>query len=704
MRRHPFFFVAFAAILAGCSSGTPSGVLPSSAFHPVSAAAKPQSKPADVFRGQSEALTFNGLGTAYAQTVTYDVPFEGEVSAVSADTSVASVNPGNERAVHEPGAGTKYASFTITPHAPGTTTVTITDKQGGTATIGVTVNGTKPFIVGNLYMSHVEEYAAGASGSAQPLAVMQSAYTERGLAFDPSGDLYVTTGAGVLVYSPGASAPARFIHGTQTQLNCAQGIATDAAAEVFVMNCGSITVYAASADGDTQPIRQIQISYGGPNVSIAADGAGDIFTYDPNNGNGAIIREYAAGAEGNAVPVRTITSAALADTPPWGSGIGVDAAGNIDVVSGNYNGVPDEIVKFAAGASGNASPSAVIDGASFNSQYLAVAPDGTIWVSAGNGPGPAGSLYAYAPDANGNVPPEMQFPAGTTQGYSTQIALDPSGNPYAGDQYDAVVGGYVASSGASLRRISLGTPGMGQINGVSIDASGNLYVANGWTGTIDVFNGIQNGSPAPARVINYVQAADAIADAQGYLYASSVSSNKIWVFAPGASGNAAPVRTITGPDTGLAQPFQITFDAQGNLYVANQGNSSVTVYAHDANGDAAPLRTIAGANTRLISPQAVAVDAAGNVYVGDAWWSFTAVVVFSPGANGDATPIRVLSGSQVPVGANALAVDAAGYIYQEGGNDVWIYAPGADGNTAPFRTVQMVPSEGGFYAGLALLP
>ena len=52
--------------------------------------------------------------------------------------------------------------------------------------------------------------------------------------------------------------------------------------------------------------------------------------------------------------------------------------------------------------------------------------------------------------------------------------------------------------------------------------------------------------------------------------------------------------------------------------------ASVFVYSAGSHGDAAPLATISGSNTGLMEPCGVALDSAGNIYVAD----FLAASVF----------------------------------------------------------------------------
>jgi len=67
------------------------------------------------------------------------------------------------------------------------------------------------------------------------------------------------------------------------------------------------------------------------------------------------------------------------------------------------------------------------------------------------------------------------------------------------------------------------------------------------------------------------------------------------VFHANDQGDAAPIRLIKGPKTGIKYPPGIALDEKlGELYVANMGNPSVTVFPVSASGDTTPLRTIRG--------------------------------------------------------------------------------------------------------------
>lgn len=107
----------------------------------------------------------------------------------------------------------------------------------------------------------------------------------------------------------------------------------------------------------------------------------------------------------------------------------------------------------------------------------------------------------------------------------------------------------------------------------------------------------------------------------GQMYVSTPAAILRFSNALNATGNIAPVATITGTATGLSAPQRIVVDpATNRLFVANQGTSSILIFesASTASGNAAPTRTIAGAATLLSSPVDLALDTTDNIlYVAD---------------------------------------------------------------------------------------
>ena len=146
---------------------------------------------------------------------------------------------------------------------------------------------------------------------------------------------------------------------------------------------------------------------------------------------------------------------------------------------------------------------------------------------------------------------------------------------------------------------------------------------------------------------------------------SALYGNPVEVFAPGACGNVAPIRTIAGSNTTLGLVDGLGVDATGTLYVDNFEAGSIAVFAPGANGNVAPIRTIAGSNTGLSSPDDIVVGFKGELYVSNGFGSgVNSVTVFAPGASGNVAPIQDITGSNTTFGnPDDLAVDASGNIF-----------------------------------------
>jgi sugar lactone lactonase YvrE len=281
--------------------------------------------------------------------------------------------------------------------------------------------------------------------------------------------------------------------------------------------------------------------------------------------------------------------------------------------------------------------------------------------------------------------------------------------PNAGSDSITVYAPNAIGNVAPLRTISGALTRLEVPYALALDAAGNLYVANGNPSRITVYAPGANGNVAPLRTISgpltkLSNPVGVALDAAGTLYVANNDGNtsSITVYAPGANGNVAPLRTISGPLTGLNSAQGITLDTAWNLYVTNGsthrgGPHSVVVYARGAFGNAPPLRSISGPHTGLNSVQGVALDAAGHIYVANS--STFTITVHAPGASGNVAAVRTVRGPNTglsapprgldPIGPVGVALDAKGTLYTAnwGANSINVYAPGATGNVVPLRII-----------------
>ena len=132
----------------------------------------------------------------------------------------------------------------------------------------------------------------------------------------------------------------------------------------------------------------------------------------------------------------------------------------------------------------------------------------------------------------------------------------------------------------------------------------------------------------------------------------------ISVYSRTASGNTAPLRVITGPDTQLNWPATVAVEpGRGEVFVANDGGHSILVFRETDRGNVAPLRVLKGPKTGIKNPIGVSLDTQNN----ELWVSNFAshsVTVYALTAEGDTPPLRTIRAA--PAGKLALGIGNPG--------------------------------------------
>ena len=552
---------------------------------------------------------------------------------------------------------------------------------------------------GNIYVTNpvtmsVTIYAKGSNGNVAPLATIGGSSTglnfPEGIALDSGGKIYVTNCAtcngntgtpSVTVYAalgsskgPLNEAPIATITGINTGLMSPEGIAVDSTSgNIFVADSAAASVfeYPAGSNGNVTPSATISGGNTGlmSPIGIAEHTGGDIYVADSV---AVSVFVFSAGSTGNISPADTISGAKTGLEKPLG--IALDSSLNIYVTNSGPS-----VTVYSEGSSGNVSPIATIEGDKTDLDGpIGVTLDSDNKIYVVDEPSSSVTIYPAVGDSTGtlNEAPSAAISTTMTTGltHPQEIALDSTGNIYVADDFASSVFIYPAGSNGNAvptAIISGGTTNLTSPYGIALDATGNIYVAD---------YGIRPGA-VPASV---------------YVYPPIASSTGIL--------DEAPSSTISGQDTGLLNPFGIALDSSRNIYVADDGNSaampavpaSVFVYSAGSHGDAAPLATISGGNTGLMEPCGVALDSTGNIYVAD--FLAASVFVYPPlQTSGTGTlnenPTVTIKDSQHLVGPCGITLDSSSNIYVADSSAASVFAYPAVGsssgtiNDSPMSTI-----------------
>jgi sugar lactone lactonase YvrE len=241
--------------------------------------------------------------------------------------------------------------------------------------------------------------------------------------------------------------------------------------------------------------------------------------------------------------------------------------------------------------------------------------------------------------------------------------------------------------------------------GITVDAAGNLYVAElnnsrirrlandgSWTVTTIAGDGTYDYADGAGTAARFDVPFGITVDAAGNLYVADSNNHRIRKIDPAGNvttiAGTSPIGSGNGSyadGTGTAARFNtpagITVDAAGNLYVADAENNRIRGLANDGSWT---VTTIAGNGTydyadgagtaaRFDLPIGIAVDAAGNLYVADRYnhrirkidptGNVTTIAGGGPsgyGNGGHTDGAGTAARFDEPIG---IAVDAAGNLY-----------------------------------------
>jgi len=155
--------------------------------------------------------------------------------------------------------------------------------------------------------------------------------------------------------------------------------------------------------------------------------------------------------------------------------------------------------------------------------------------------------------------------------------------------------------------------------GIALDTSGNIYVADNLNSRIQIFN----SAGTFLRKFGSLGTADGqfngpksvTLDSSGNIYVTDRGNNRIEVF-NNAGTFLRKFGSLGTADGQFSSPYGIALDSSGNIYVSDYANSRIEVF----NNAGTFLRKFGSSGTadgQFYWPSGIAVDSSGNIYVTD---------------------------------------------------------------------------------------
>ncbi|HXM45514.1 MAG TPA: hypothetical protein VN924_30035 [Bryobacteraceae bacterium] len=398
------------------------------------------------------------------------------------------------------------------------------------------------------------------------------------------------------------------------------------------------------------------------NLYISASGLSMVLKVAANTG---VVSIYAGNGLSTGGGDGGLAVGAALDYP---AGLAFDAAGNLYIVDAYASNVrkvaPNGIITTVAGdqgaggfaGDGGPATKALLT----NPSGIAVDKSGNLYIAdTGNNrirmvAASSGIISTIAGSSTTGLTGDGGPAVNATFTLPGGLAIDASGNLYIADQNNWVIrrisGGIITTVAGTGKPGYSGDNGqatkamLGGPQGVAVDASGNLYIADTGNQRIRYVNvsgaittiagtGVNgfSGDGGAATAATFSTPVEVAVDASGNVYVADLYNNRIRRFVPGgAIATFAGTTTFNGdggPSTQASvEPWSVAVDSSDNLYIADRleqrvrkvtPSGTITTLAGTGQagggGDNGP-----GNLAALNTPNGVAVDSAGNVYIADA--------------------------------------------------------------------------------------
>ncbi len=241
----------------------------------------------------------------------------------------------------------------------------------------------------------------------------------------------------------------------------------------------------------------------------------------------------------------------------------------------------------------------------------------------------AGTVTWYSVSANGGAPASHTISGAlTTLGCPTGVYINPAGVIYVADPCSThgvasidvfaagAVGNVAPSAWIGGAATTISSP-----QGLSIDSSGDIWVIDANTPSVDEFASVALGSGqnnfAPTGVItsaSFSAPLEIYIDYQKHIWVADLgtANSEVMEFNP-TFGLQAPLCNISGSNTGLSGgQVSVAVDNGGYVYAVQNGNPVIDIFSKGQCGNVAPTYTISGGLTGMSHPSAVLVYSTGN--------------------------------------------------------------------------------------------
>jgi glucose/arabinose dehydrogenase len=230
---------------------------------------------------------------------------------------------------------------------------------------------------------------------------------------------------------------------------------------------------------------------------------------------------------------------------------------------------------------------------SYNPGPIAIGPRGDLYVTDEQNE----SVDVYSKGATGSAQPTRTL---SVPFVPSCVAVSRSGNEFVGgftNGYVAVYAPHASGSASTIQRIAL-PDRHHDINGVAVDASGNLFVSD--TNEVSEFSTPTTNPTLKRAIVGTGQQSTpsgmAVSNRTGELYVANAGDDNILAYSRSANGKSAPKRTISSTSPALKGPVGVALSK--SILYSTSGTSAdgpPSVFVFDAaKGSQKPLQVVSG--------------------------------------------------------------------------------------------------------------